>query len=280
MTSTKTLFSILSTVALTLSLAGFVYTANGQEAELSPQEQFKQLEAISKVQKAEFEARQLKQKESLTERQSEMQKNMLDTKKYEMQKTSHAIWQRAEITKEQFDALTEAEKQALHEKFQTIKKEETAERIQKRKAVLQKRHKERIKNLAANISNRMEAVIIRLENIIHRFEKRMNILASRGVDITVAKESLTKAAGHLNEAKRLISGIDMTIAKVIESESPREAWQNAKKQYFEIKKHIKEAHALIRTSLQQLKQAVAETQNPNRGGDAQDKPDTQEAPIN
>ena len=175
------------------------------------------------------------------------------------QEKKEAFSEKAKERKEEFGELS-AERQAQLKEKMEVRKEEIKEKRDERKAVLQARHQERIANLAANVSNRMEAAIARIRQIIERFQSRVHTLSERGVDVTNAQRALDESSAHLDKASLLIAGIDILIADVIASESPREAWGIAKAQYTEIKEQIKAAHVSLREALSLLKEAVANTQ--------------------
>ncbi len=235
MTITRTSLSLTS-LAVILTLAGFVYIAQAEE-ELTPRERFLQMQENNQERKGEFEEAQQERKDTFEENKEERQGQM-------------------EAKREEFSTATEAQK------------EEMAEKREERKGELQARTQERIKNLAANVSNRMEAAIDRIRQIIDRFQVRMDTLAERGVDVSEAQRALTASSGHLNDAETAIRNIDTMVAVVVTSESPREAWTEARATYAGIKADIKEAHASLRLALSLLKTAVAETELGQRTNNA------------
>jgi DNA repair exonuclease SbcCD ATPase subunit len=249
--------SIIGTQLILLVIfVGFVYVANAEE-EISPQDRFKLMQEKAEAQRAEFEAKKDSEKNAFQARKVEGKKEF-EAKKDAVAELGHTIQQQ---NSERINNLSTEKKASLREK-QELRKEEIQEKAKARKEALQKRQQERIKNLAANVSNRMEAVTARLRQIIVRFQTRMDSLADTAVDISAAQEALNESSAHLDEAQALISGIDVLIAEVVSSESPRDAWTTAKAQYTEIKNHIKLAHSSLRTSLQLLKSAVERAKNP------------------
>jgi len=225
MTITRTSISII-TLATLLTFAGFVYTAQAQE-EPTPRERFLEMQAEAKEKRENFEDNKQEQKEEFIETRTELREEL-------------------EGNREEFQAQSEE------------RKEEMREKIEVRKEALQERTQERIANLAANVSNRMEAAIARIQQIINRFQARMDALAERGVDVTAAQEALDEAQGHLNDASVAIANIDSVVAEVIGSESPREAWGSAKETYGAIKADIKAAHTSLRSALALLKETVTD----------------------
>jgi len=227
MTSTRTSIT-LTGLAIVLTLSGFAYIVQAEE-ELTPRERFLEMQENAQEKKEDFEATQQERKEEFEGKKEERQEQM-------------------EEKREEFKGASEE------------RKEEMLEKREERKEALQERTQERIANLAANVSNRMDAAITRIQQIIDRFQERMNTLAERGADITDAQAALDESSGHLDTAASLVSNIDTLVAEVVASESPREAWAGTRETYKEITGHIKAAHASLRTALTLLKEAVADAE--------------------
>ncbi len=115
---------------------------------------------------------------------------------------------------------------------------------------------QRITNLAANISNRMDAVVVRLSSITVRIDSRITKLKDAGIDTEMAEAELTNAKNLLNEIKTLLVGIDYDVAKVTGSENPRTAWQDLKAKYRNISEKIKATHQSLRSTIALLKSAM------------------------
>jgi hypothetical protein len=224
MTITQTSTTIISLATL-LALSGFAYTANAQE-EITPRERYLEMQENSQVKKEEFEAAQQERKAEGEEMKEVRQEQM-------------------EEKRQEFEAASE-EQQA-----------EMLEKRGERSAALQEKTQERITNLTANISDRMAAAIDRIRQIIDRFQGRMDTLAERGVDVSEAQRALTASSAHLDDAEAAITNIDTLVAVVVTSESPREAWAEARATYAGIKTDIKESHASLKLALSLLKTAVA-----------------------
>lgn len=128
--------------------------------------------------------------------------------------------------------------------------EERQEQVAERRAQLTERTQERITNLAANISNRIDAAIERLRNIAGRFESRRDTINDRGIATPEADLALADAIASLESAEATMADIDEAVAAVTGSESPREAWQGVRAQY-------QEAVTAVRTTRQHLRDAVA-----------------------
>lgn len=172
---------------------------------------------------------------------------------------------------ERFEAMQEARDAQQSERTDTQEERATArassteerqiERVarqEERRTMLNERAVERVRNLAANISNRMDAAIMRLEQITTRLETRITLLKETGADTTAAEASLETAKDALARAVSSIADIDARVAAVVGSESPREAWTVTRATFAEVKTDLQVAQASLRASVAALKVAVAE----------------------
>ena len=128
--------------------------------------------------------------------------------------------------------------------------------------VLQKRAQERIINLAANVSNRFEGLIARLDNIAGRLQKRIDKLESEGYDVSSARASLDSARSSLSAAKNDLSGIDAKVTGAIGSVDPRGQWREVRATYLRARDHVRAAHSALRDTISNLKTAPQLTAPP------------------
>lgn len=119
----------------------------------------------------------------------------------------------------------------------------------------------RITNLAANVSNRLDAVVARLFNIIGRLENRIILLKQQGLSTTEAEAKLRQATAPLAKAKNLLSSIDSQVYEAVTAEKPYTSWQHVKNRYQEIVSLINESYLNLKETLQILKE-ITETQEP------------------
>lgn len=124
------------------------------------------------------------------------------------------------------------------------------------RAGISERTQERITNLAANMSNRMEAALSRLRNISGRLSTRITLLEEKGVNTTDATLHLEAANTSLGEAALLLADIDALVFDATSSETPREKWVGTRQTFFDSRDRIKEAHVSLKSSLASLKEAV------------------------
>lgn len=107
----------------------------------------------------------------------------------------------------------------------------------------------RILNLAANISNTLEAAIARLDSISQRITKRITLMEQSGFEINAAKAKLSEAQTSLTSARNLLKSIDAKATTVSSSEKPQEIW-------IEVRGIFKEAFQNIVTSKQSMHETV------------------------
>lgn len=127
-----------------------------------------------------------------------------------------------------------------------------------RAAALTEARQNRILNLSANISNRMEAAIGRLFTISERFSSRIEKLNTLGVDTSAASAKLDEAVNFLNQARASLANIDAAAYGATTATEPRTAWQNVKAIYAETARLIRAAQGALRETLNLLKTAIAE----------------------
>ena len=137
------------------------------------------------------------------------------------------------------------------------RREAIAERVEEARNAISAQAQKRIINLAANISNRIDASVTRLENIATRLNRRIGKLENEGVDTTAAKAELEAAHATLATIKADMSTIDALVYGSVTSESPREDWQNVKAQYRKTRTDLLTAQNQLRASVAALKAAVA-----------------------
>lgn len=116
----------------------------------------------------------------------------------------------------------------------------------------------RVINLAANITNQLEAVITRLYTISDRLNRRLDTFAEAGIETGVARARLIDAERIIAEAERTLSTIDRDVFAVATSPTPRTTWPLVRAKYARTKKHLitgqaalAEAIALTRSAANQ-----------------------------
>lgn len=123
-----------------------------------------------------------------------------------------------------------------------------------RQMALESFRQERIVNLSANISNRMEAVIDRQFTLITRLESRIEKLAGAGVSVSAATTELRSAASLLSETRALLTNIDGLVFSAATAPQPYTEWQAVKDRYQTVAANIRSVHSSLRTTIALLKE--------------------------
>lgn len=110
---------------------------------------------------------------------------------------------------------------------------------------LQRVAQTRLMNLAANMSNRMDSAVARLQNVTGRLNSRLGKMEIEGKDVTAARTELALAQSKLDEAKRNLATIDTEVNAFVGSATPRENWNNLKNTYLNTRALIITAHQSI-----------------------------------
>ena len=121
------------------------------------------------------------------------------------------------------------------------------------KGVLKQTTQKRIVNLAANISNRFDAIIWRFENISSRLQKRIDAEKAAGRNVDAAQASLNAANDALTTAKRDMDGIDGAVYDAVTSKDPKGDWQKVKDRYLDARTAIKTAHQELKNTVADIK---------------------------
>lgn len=125
-----------------------------------------------------------------------------------------------------------------------------------RRASIQEVRQQRVINLSANISNRMEAAIARITDIITRFEVRIDKMSEVGLETNEAKAKLAEAKTSIASAKATLGNIDNLVFSATTSEKPVSDWQNLREIYLETGRQIRQSHQQLREVIALLKQSV------------------------
>lgn len=121
----------------------------------------------------------------------------------------------------------------------------------------------RITNLAANISNRMDAAVMRLSTISQRLEQRIIKMEELGIETSLAREKLASANETLTNARLKLSDIDTLVNGATYSTLPRSDWMNVKEYYQETNSLIRQAHFALRESIMALQNPAPKNMTPD-----------------
>lgn len=138
-----------------------------------------------------------------------------------------------------------------------VDRQTTRQAVQiERQTALTDARQQRIKNLAANLSNRAEEAIKRLFVIIDRLESRVSKIEAAGVDVSLAKENLRQATLTLSQARSVLINIDEEVNQATTSNQPYSNWQALQTKYKEAATLIRQSHGELRATVAALKSAV------------------------
>lgn len=113
----------------------------------------------------------------------------------------------------------------------------------------------RLTNLAANISNRLDAYLRRFDNVATRLNSRMTKMEAEGKDVAAARATLASAETQLATARQTLASIDRDVAAFVGSDNPREAWARVKTTYTTSYTALAAAHADLKTVVTLLSDA-------------------------
>jgi hypothetical protein len=121
----------------------------------------------------------------------------------------------------------------------------------------------RIQNLTANLSNRHEAAIERLEQISDRAKARTNEFADAGYNTNNAQRALNAADTALANARRTLRRIDTDVFAVVYSATPRKDWPQLRTIYSLSAQSIRDAKAALRITINELRNVSQSNNNPD-----------------
>ncbi len=97
-------------------------------------------------------------------------------------------------------------------------------------------------NLAANLSNRLDAYVRRITNVTTRLESRATRMKAEGIDVSAAEAKINDAKRELDSARGTLATIDIEVAAFVGSQNPRERWQTLRTSYESARTAIFAAH--------------------------------------
>lgn len=117
----------------------------------------------------------------------------------------------------------------------------------------------RIINLCANISNRFEATLARLENITKRLEVRIRIMNTRGLQVDDAAILLLEVQTTLNTARVQLENIDSEVFAVATGDKPQSSWKQLRTTFTKTYKTIQQAQEQLKEVVILLKNSTIPT---------------------
>lgn len=126
---------------------------------------------------------------------------------------------------------------------------------------LTERQQERIINLAANISNRLDATMFRLVQIETRLATRIAQFTTEGYDTGVANIYRDQALENIQTARDTLASIDNEVMTAVTSADVVTAWRDVRATYELAANEIRAAHLALTNSTEELITAMdAESQ--------------------
>jgi len=139
----------------------------------------------------------------------------------------------------------------------TVTTPEAPRQTEVRRAALSAVAQVRLTNLAANVSNRLDAYVRRISNVTGRLESRATKMEAEGIDVGVARTKIDEAKRELDTARGALANIDVEVATFVGSQNPRERWQNLRTTYETARTAIIAAHKATVEAVLLLKTATA-----------------------
>jgi predicted nucleic acid-binding Zn-ribbon protein len=122
-------------------------------------------------------------------------------------------------------------------------------------SVLTTAQQKRVTNLAANVSNKLDATTIRLTNIVLRMEARMRIMEQEGMDISSVRTQLDAAKSELETTRVTLKNIDTEVARVTSSEKPQQEWLRVRTTFTNTNASLQQTKQILQSALNALKGA-------------------------
>ncbi len=177
-----------------------------------------------------------------------------EEKRIQLREEADALRSNAQDRKAQLDARRE---EALEKA--RILKEEAVERSDIRKQKLDERRKERIGAYVARIVKRMNAAVERLGRIADRVDSRIAKLEERidGLSLDESKSLLSIVREELRSAAVDIGAIAEALQGALDSDTPKEAFEEVRALFGEAKQSIKDAHKTLVEAIKSVKAAAS-----------------------
>lgn len=114
----------------------------------------------------------------------------------------------------------------------------------------------RMINLASNLSERFTATVSRYTNIADRLDSRIAKIEANGVDTTAAKAKLAEARSSLSSAGISVASLTNALTNMPNTAQPRMAIAESRVQFQNARSAITAAHLQIRETILVLKEAL------------------------
>jgi hypothetical protein len=119
-------------------------------------------------------------------------------------------------------------------------------------------------NLAANMSNKLDAAILRFETISTRLQSRIIKMETDGYNMALIWPHLSAVNKNMEQARLLMGGMP-SIAELVASENPKAEWAAARGKFLEVKAELQSAKQSLMLTITEMKAAAAK--GPQAGPD-------------
>lgn len=174
--------------------------------------------------------------------------------------TTNSVENRLQEMREKRAQVIQNREQKMDElrQRQEERRDQVIERLATREAQIRERTVSRIKHVFANILNRFNAALGRLDKIAQRIASRIDKLKAKGVNTAGAEAALASAEQKGSAAALAISNAKSQIEAVdASSSSVRDAVHSAVNATRDAKQALKDYHKALVEALRQLKAANA-----------------------
>jgi len=194
---------------------------------------------------AEEKRIELREKADVLRSDAEVRKAELGVQRDELR--SNAEVRKAELEARREEALEKAR----------MRREEAAEKREERKQKLDEKRKGRIAAYSERIVKRMNAAVDRLEKIVDRVGSRIVKLEDKfdGLSLEESKSLLAIARVELLNASVNIEDIALALQAALDSDTPKEAFEEVRVLFGEAKQSIKDAHKTLVDAIKSVKAA-------------------------
>lgn len=121
---------------------------------------------------------------------------------------------------------------------------------------LNEQKQQRIRNLATNIANRIDAANSRLSQIADRLEQRIDKSAADSVDTESSTQALANARNLLSNNTQTAATLDQRIFTIVTSENPRQDWRALRQTIGTLKDDLVTTRDKLVTSARSLQAAL------------------------
>lgn len=112
-------------------------------------------------------------------------------------------------------------------------------------------------NLVANLTNKLDAAILRFEQISVRIQARIKEMELQGYNMAEAWVKLNAVDQALAGTRVQMTEMDYIVA-IVESENPKEAWATSRLKFIAVKTSLQEIQTALRETITELRTALAD----------------------